>query len=242
MSMREQRFLFWLAWVSPLVCASAAVAGGATLSRVLLLAGCLSAYLLYMLGALFNHRKKVFLLFFFFCFFLFALVRMDGILAAATFGYLVSAAYYLYRVLAVPSMSEIVAERVFLGNACAASSAALLEDAGITHVLELFSGRKNPGDIRTVVTRQVDFPDDGTQRLRTIIGPCLDFVQTALDQSPQNRILIHCSAGVSRSPSIVIAHLISYRRMTIDAAEEMVRRARPIVDPNGAYRACLLEI
>lgn len=45
---------------------------------------------------------------------------------------------------------------------------------------------------------------------------------------------VHCSVGINRSPTVVIAYLIACRGMSRDAAWDLVRSRRPIVHPNAA--------
>lgn len=48
-------------------------------------------------------------------------------------------------------------------------------------------------------------------------------------------MLIHCSAGVSRSVTIIIAYLIGNRDMTFDEAFEVVKNKRTEANPNIGF-------
>lgn len=52
-------------------------------------------------------------------------------------------------------------------------------------------------------------------------------------------VLVHCMAGISRSASIIITHLILKHHIDYHAAFAMVRHRRPIVAPNGGFRNAL---
>jgi predicted protein tyrosine phosphatase len=45
-------------------------------------------------------------------------------------------------------------------------------------------------------------------------------------------VLVHCQAGVSRSPSVVVAYLMSRRQMNLADALELTRKRRWGVLPN----------
>lgn len=53
-------------------------------------------------------------------------------------------------------------------------------------------------------------------------------------------VVVHCAAGISRSSSTVIAHLIGHG-LTWDEAEKEVRDARPIIMPHYALKRSVLE-
>jgi len=57
----------------------------------------------------------------------------------------------------------------------------------------------------------------------------------------ENRVLVHCLAGMSRSASIVIAYLLATTPMTAQEATEFVRSKRSIIQPNYAFAIQLEE-
>ena len=52
-------------------------------------------------------------------------------------------------------------------------------------------------------------------------------------------VLVHCANGISRSPSMVMAHLMLTQRLTYDQAFEMVSSLRPCTNPNEGFRSQL---
>ncbi|CAF1617735.1 unnamed protein product [Adineta ricciae] len=55
------------------------------------------------------------------------------------------------------------------------------------------------------------------------------------------KVLVHCSAGISRSPTLVLAYLMKKKRWTLDEAFEKMRKLRRIVDPNVSFIIQLRE-
>ena len=58
-------------------------------------------------------------------------------------------------------------------------------------------------------------------------------IDSALAKDERNAgpgILVHCAAGVERSPLTVVWYLMHYEGMTMDGAYEFVRTRRPIVE------------
>jgi dual specificity phosphatase 12 len=58
---------------------------------------------------------------------------------------------------------------------------------------------------------------------------------------PNSVILVHCQAGISRSPATVMTWLIKYRGQSVENAHTMVKRARPFIRPNPFYMFLLNE-
>jgi atypical dual specificity phosphatase len=56
------------------------------------------------------------------------------------------------------------------------------------------------------------------------------------------KILVHCSAGISRSPMVVAAYLMKRKGMTLKAALGQIIRVRPQVSPNAGFLQQLKEM
>lgn len=55
------------------------------------------------------------------------------------------------------------------------------------------------------------------------------------------RVLVHCVAGVSRSPALVLAYLVKHCDMSLREAFLHARKARPNIRPNAGFFAQLIE-
>ncbi len=54
-------------------------------------------------------------------------------------------------------------------------------------------------------------------------------------------VLVHCAAGVSRSPTIVLGYLMSRKGMTLREAFDLVSKQR-MVQPNEGFMAQLMAL
>lgn len=84
-------------------------------------------------------------------------------------------------------------------------------------------------------------PADDTQKqsLLEYFDRAYSFIHHAIENN--EKVLVHCVAGISRSPAIVIGFLMRYAKMTMNDAYEFVKRKRAIVSPNLNFMGQLLE-
>lgn len=60
-------------------------------------------------------------------------------------------------------------------------------------------------------------------------------------RSKNGNILVHCSAGISRSPTLVLAYMMKKNHWTLEEAFDKMRKLRQIVDPNVSFIIQLRE-
>ena len=72
---------------------------------------------------------------------------------------------------------------------------------------------------------------DGVEMQTNVLEKAREFLGEADDD---DKTLVHCVAGVSRSPSIVAMHLALKHGRTFDEALAFVKSKRSVVDPDAA--------
>lgn len=72
-----------------------------------------------------------------------------------------------------------------------------------------------------------------TERIEDLFLKANDFISTA--KRAGGVVYVHCAAGVSRSPTLVIAHLILTDRMTLQEAFNLVKSQRSCISPNLGF-------
>lgn len=110
--------------------------------------------------------------------------------------------------------------------------------------------------ITTIVNCTIDLPD------LPIGADDIEFVRVRVDDSPffdmsvyfdpvadriqevylrGGKVLIHCMAGASRSPTLCLAYLMKYHRMRLRDAFRYLKQRRPVVHPNYGFFKQLID-
>jgi hypothetical protein len=115
---------------------------------------------------------------------------------------------YLTVVLSAADLSAISPGKLYLGIVKAAAIPDLLKQHKITHVLELTNGRKSndPSDVKAELPQLTVTDDLGSQGsfLSAVMEEAIKSIKYI---SSFPTILVHGSAGVSRSPALVLYYL-----------------------------------
>ncbi|EHK20502.1 uncharacterized protein TRIVIDRAFT_192739 [Trichoderma virens Gv29-8] len=132
------------------------------------------------------------------------------------------------------STSLVFPPSVFIGPVSAASSIQLLETNSISHVLSI--GASPSSKVPGVVYDRVSITDSPSSSIVKICDTACDIIETSLQSNNgSGRILVHCSAGISRSPAVVAAYLMKHHDMSLRAALGRIVRARPQASPNPGF-------
>ncbi len=135
-------------------------------------------------------------------------------------------------------MSQIL-DNLWLGSLDLIHDFEFLKENKITHVLTVLESDELTTAMVTLNIKQmtVKLYDNDNAPIAAHFQRCCAFIDGALKGG--GTVYVHCFAGISRSPSIVAAYLISTRGWTVEAALEFIRKERPIIDPNDGFRAAL---
>ena len=128
---------------------------------------------------------------------------------------------------------------LFLGNMTDASDADSLARLGIDHVLNVTAVTPGYQQSPKITYKQLLAADNGSQNIKQYFDEAFSFIDLARDT--KGSVLIHCQAGVSRSPTIAIAYLIKYFSMSTGDAYKFIKCRRSIISPNLNFMGQLLE-
>ncbi|XP_042894922.1 dual specificity protein phosphatase 19 isoform X2 [Parasteatoda tepidariorum] len=130
---------------------------------------------------------------------------------------------------------SLVLEGLILGSQDVAMELKILEDFNVTHVLNI--GYKIPNYYESkFIYKNVDILDEPKSNIRTFFDGCFEFID---DGRHEGCVLVHCNAGVSRAPTIVIAYLMKTNHMALKEAFNFVKSIRPYIRPNDGFMRVL---
>uniref|UniRef100_A0A3B4TPN3 Uncharacterized protein n=1 Tax=Seriola dumerili TaxID=41447 RepID=A0A3B4TPN3_SERDU len=68
-----------------------------------------------------------------------------------------------------------------------------------------------------------------------------DLVAEQINQNQTGRTLVHCTAGRSRSPALIMAYLMRFEGLSLRQAHEQVLEQRPFIRPNAGFWRQLMD-
>ena len=132
---------------------------------------------------------------------------------------------------------KMVRGAIWLGGQFAVRDSASLARRGTTHVLAC-NGRTPFFFSLSPRVKVIDWDDEDAQQLNEL-HDAIAFLSEALLK--RGVILVHCTAGRSRSAAVVVAFFIARLGMTYDEALAAVKQVRPWVSPNAGFERQLRE-
>lgn len=76
-----------------------------------------------------------------------------------------------------------------------------------------------------------------------LLDKFFDETHSFIEEARRNKcnVLVHCKAGISRSPTIAIAYLMKWKRLHLQEAYNFVKRCRPQISPNLNFMGQLVS-
>ena len=129
---------------------------------------------------------------------------------------------------------------LWLGGQWAAKDATKLRERGITHILSVNGRRPFLGyGTTSIKIKVIDWDDEEREKLQPELDGAVKYVADVLAQG--GSILVNCTAGRSRSATVVVAFLIATLGMTFDTALAHIKLIRPWATPNKGFERQLRE-
>eukprot|EP00873_Tetraselmis_striata_P019780 jgi/Tetstr1/440044/TSEL_028403.t1 len=132
-----------------------------------------------------------------------------------------------------------VADGLFVGGEAVAKSIEILRQSGITHVVNCV-GFIYPEYFKDELTyRTLRLQDTPSEDISSVLYDVFDFFQDA--RSVGGKVFVHCSQGVSRSATLVIAFLMWKLDQPYDDVFAAVKAIRGVANPNIGFTCQLLQ-
>jgi hypothetical protein len=136
------------------------------------------------------------------------------------------------------SIDNII-DGLYLSGDGAATNKQILDSKRITHILNATTNVENKFE-PDIIYKNFPIYDLETQIID--FQSSFEFIEDALKQA-ENKVLVHCNQGVSRSASIVIGYLLKKRIFnTYNEAYNYVKAKRVKIMPNNGFKRQLFEL
>ncbi|KAB5555892.1 hypothetical protein PHYPO_G00039340 [Pangasianodon hypophthalmus] len=136
---------------------------------------------------------------------------------------------------------------IFIGDEQTARNRYSLQKLGVTHVLNAAEGERNSVCTGAGYYSNMDIEYYGIEaedipsfNISVHFFTMAEYMRRVLSNA-QNKLLVHCVMGRSRSATLVLAYLMIEEKMTLVEAIEQVKRHRQII-PNWGFLKQLREL
>lgn len=131
--------------------------------------------------------------------------------------------------------------RLYLGTAVGAASKEMILANQIAAVLTISIDSNIRYPINIIKAHKtVRIDDCPSENISQYFSECIQFIEENLSEG--RNVLVHCVAGISRSPAIVIAYVINYFNWSFQRAFDFVKSKRSIVNPNAGFISQLRKL
>lgn len=130
-------------------------------------------------------------------------------------------------------VAEILPSMLYLGSQDVTQDIELLKKYQISHILSIgVSVVPLPelSKLSYTFISGLDLPDE---RIDGVLATALPLIRDIIGKG--GCAFVHCNAGVSRSPMVVIAFLMVHRGLTYWEADALVKEKRPGAKPNAGF-------
>jgi hypothetical protein len=129
--------------------------------------------------------------------------------------------------------NQILPQVLWISNWNVAHNREFIENMSITHIIDLSGCKHN--EFSQITYLNINIIDESFSNIAQYFETTNKFIT-------ESRIcLVHCSAGVSRSTTIIIAYLMAVKKMSLRNAFILVKTARYIIMPNYGFLKQLCE-
>ena len=135
------------------------------------------------------------------------------------------------------SSANRVDEHMFISGYLAAADSTFIQTNDIKFILKMFAdsseyyggAHRHPG-VEYMIIPAIDHP---RYDMAAAIPLAMAFIAKA--KAMNQKILIHCHMGISRSATVIISYLMAFHGISLDNAIGFLRHKRPIINPNPGF-------
>ncbi|AYV82863.1 MAG: internalin-A precursor [Hyperionvirus sp.] len=123
-----------------------------------------------------------------------------------------------------------IIDNLYLGDHNSAKNIELLKKFKIIAIINISGGKMLfQSEIKYL---RINMPDSDKSKITDHLDEAVKFIS---DHIKNGAVLVHCHAGMSRSPSFIVAYLARKNQMTVDDALLHVKKCRPAIRPKDKF-------
>ena len=126
----------------------------------------------------------------------------------------------------------IIPNELYLGDMWNRNDIKCLKELGITHIVDATKDNFEKDKFEIL---KIALPDTPQAPIEQYFDSAIEFVQKALVNNENNRVLIHCQMGISRSTTLTIAYLMKSKKYSLYDAYKLCKECRPRIRPNDGF-------
>lgn len=144
----------------------------------------------------------------------------------------------------MPDFSQIT-NNIFIGNAHSVIGNYATQESDLLDILnaKVVISALTEEEYEDYMIAEEDFPDVEWHRFvidddeeEKISQYFFDVHSIIIEAVSKNKnVIVHCAAGMSRSPTLVIAYLMIENRWGFEQAYNYVKKQRPLTEPNDGF-------
>eukprot|EP00069_Balaena_mysticetus_P020270 bmy_02806T0 len=127
---------------------------------------------------------------------------------------------------------------LYLGSAYHASKCEFLANLHITALLNV-SRRTSEACTTHLHYKWIPVEDSHAANISSHFQEAIDFIDCVREKG--GKVLVHCEAGISRSPTICMAYLMKTKQFHLKDAFDYIKQRRSVVSPNFSFMGQLLQ-
>ncbi|KAF2068405.1 hypothetical protein CYY_010269 [Polysphondylium violaceum] len=135
-------------------------------------------------------------------------------------------------------ISTIIKDFLYLGAARDTKDEKHMKKLNISHIVSCAGNVKNAEQY--TILKAVDLEDIPEQDILPFIDQSFEFIKSVAEKG--GVVFVHCLAGVSRSPTVVLAYLMMTQKIPLKQLYYDVLEARNIIRPNDGFMRQLLYL
>lgn len=128
---------------------------------------------------------------------------------------------------------------LYLGSQQDAMDQDTLSKYGIDYILNMSVGCPKPDFVQDEHFMRIAVNDSNSEKLLPYFERAFEFLDKVKEAN--SCVLVHCLAGISRSPTLAIAFVMRHLHMSSEEAYRYVKEKRPAISPNFNFLGQLLE-